>query len=1068
MNNGHLPAGRAGLGAGAGQGMADMSGGGFGGPQGNNGGGGGANGHNGHNGHNNGLNGHNGYHNNHNGHHGGRGGGPRRGGRYHGNNYNHNNQHHSGHHGGYSNQHGGQYQQQMFQQPYMQPYGGQQYGYQPMPYIHNPPYMQFQQPQQQYGRPSIPGAFASMGMHMTAQPGVLPHQQQPPPPQGQQHAPLTPLTQHAQGLPHNMQQPPHVSPYAPNVQNVPLVVSTQQAQQQLPPQYPLHGMIPPHQQDPSAGIASFQPPPPIQTSVGGLPSSLPPHIPIPPRGDVPHNGANPYGAAENFPPAPLNPIPTQSTSTPMSAISNQPNPPSTIQGTITPSTDAGPTPTSEADQASPQASFETPSTVQATPKNATPAVAQAPEPRKRFLAPLPWLSMPDEAFPPRRTTARRNRRDMGGFENVELPSSQYDTSTTTTAAPAAPTATPKTPKPAPASTSATTPTPVKASVTSPTVPAVPVIPALPVRPAASKPTTDGAVADGAATEAAEHTKEGEAAPVDGEAAATNGEAAQPAAAPAPSGPKLWTGLFSKVAAAANAGANGADATNGHAANGTNGTAGAFTKSNVNSLAEAVSSYRVGTADKVAFIEPRGLINTGNMCYMNSVLQVLTFCIPFYDFLDQVGQKAAFSFKSETPMIDAMIMFLREFKVIDRADPTALQKRLKSDDLERFGDAFTPEFVYNAIKQLPRFSSMIRGHQQDAEEFLGFLLESLNEECAKVMQDAANAANTNGSSPTSAHATPALSVTSETGDASGGWLEVGPRQRAAETRSSGHAVTSPINSIFSGLLRSELRVPGRKDSVTLEPYQSLQLHIDSPEVRNIVDALRNLTIPETLHADFKSPQGKDVSATKQVYIEDLPPVLILHLKRFQFDWQGNGTVKIWKKIGYPLELEIPREIFSRLKRNTFVTEKLPRYRLNAVVYHHGKQASGGHYTVDALREDGREWIRLDDTVIRRIRREEVAQGGAEESGAVSATPSSTPSTTAAPKSTSSTPTPANRFAGMGDGDAGDSDNDWSAPVNGNGKKWSSVANGATSPKNKVPKENIKDNKVAYLLFYQRIN
>jgi ubiquitin carboxyl-terminal hydrolase 10 len=328
--------------------------------------------------------------------------------------------------------------------------------------------------------------------------------------------------------------------------------------------------------------------------------------------------------------------------------------------------------------------------------------------------------------------------------------------------------------------------------------------------------------------------------------------------------------------------------------------------------------------------------------------------------------------------------------------------------------------------------------------------------------------TNGSSPTSAHATPAASVTSEVADASGGWLEVGPRQRAAETRSSGHALTSPINSIFSGLLRSELRVPGRKDSVTLEPYQSLQLHIDSPEVRNIVDALRNLTNPEVLHADFKSPQGKDVNATKQVFIEDLPPVLILHLKRFQFDWQVNGTVKIWKKIGYPLELEIPREIFSRRKRNTFLSEPLPKYRLNAVVYHHGKQASGGHYTVDVLREDGREWIRLDDTVIRRMRREEVAQAGAEETDSSSATASS--NTTSTPKP-ASTPTPAgnaNRFAGMGEEEAGESDNDWSAPVNGNGKKWSSVANGATSPKNKLPKESIKDNKVAYLLFYQRIN
>jgi len=36
-----------------------------------------------------------------------------------------------------------------------------------------------------------------------------------------------------------------------------------------------------------------------------------------------------------------------------------------------------------------------------------------------------------------------------------------------------------------------------------------------------------------------------------------------------------------------------------------------------------------------------------------VLQVLIFCIPFFDFLDQVSKKAAYSFKSETPLVDAM-------------------------------------------------------------------------------------------------------------------------------------------------------------------------------------------------------------------------------------------------------------------------------------------------------------------------------------------------------------------------------------------------------------------------------
>ena len=48
---------------------------------------------------------------------------------------------------------------------------------------------------------------------------------------------------------------------------------------------------------------------------------------------------------------------------------------------------------------------------------------------------------------------------------------------------------------------------------------------------------------------------------------------------------------------------------------------AFAPAFAGSLAEALSSYSVKDINenaKIAFLEPRGLVNTGNMCYMNSV------------------------------------------------------------------------------------------------------------------------------------------------------------------------------------------------------------------------------------------------------------------------------------------------------------------------------------------------------------------------------------------------------------------------------------------------------------------
>lgn len=330
-----------------------------------------------------------------------------------------------------------------------------------------------------------------------------------------------------------------------------------------------------------------------------------------------------------------------------------------------------------------------------------------------------------------------------------------------------------------------------------------------------------------------------------------------------------------------------------------------------------------------------------------------------------------------------------------------------------------------------------------------ILNAIDEECAQVMS---SSGSTNGAAETRPTSSAASVI--ESNDGADGWFEVGSRQRAVETRSSGASSTTPITRLFSGQYRSELRRPGVKDSVTTEPFQSLQLDIGAPYIQNVVDAIKGLTVPERL-------QGDAAPMTKQTLIETLPPILILHLKRFKFDTEG--TTKIGKKVGYPLDLQLPAEVLSKRRRNALVSEGagMPKYRLIGVVYHHGKQANGGHYTVDVRRQDENEWIRLDDTIIRRVRSEDVAEAGAEEDAK-----------DAGRSGSASRDASTNRFGAMADDDEGD---DWKEVTTsakggdkGGEKKWSAVANGnGTASKGKPAKDNIKDNKVAYLLFYQRV-
>lgn len=293
------------------------------------------------------------------------------------------------------------------------------------------------------------------------------------------------------------------------------------------------------------------------------------------------------------------------------------------------------------------------------------------------------------------------------------------------------------------------------------------------------------------------------------------------------------------------------------------------------------------------------------------------------------------------------------------------------------------------------------------------MDGLHEEAVKMMR------KSDGNGASSVSGDSSMDDTDESG-----WMEVGHKQKTATTRTT-EISESPITKIFGGKLRSVFQVPGLKVSVTLEPYTPLQLDIQAPEVRSVVDALKHLTTPEKIQGDFKSPKGPNVVAKKQVFIETLPPVLILHLKRFQYDNTG-GTQKIWKKIGYPLELQIPPEAMSPTQR----AGPSAKYRLIGVVYHHGKSASGGHYTVDVLRQDAKNWIRLDDTVIRRVRSEEVAVDV--------------------------------KDLGSHNTNDGEENEGW---VNG----WEEVtANGSgTTNKGEGARYIGKDSKVAYILFYQKL-
>lgn len=142
------------------------------------------------------------------------------------------------------------------------------------------------------------------------------------------------------------------------------------------------------------------------------------------------------------------------------------------------------------------------------------------------------------------------------------------------------------------------------------VPIVPVVPTLPLsRP---KPASSDAATAAAQRTASPAASAGTAPPAPPTEAATDSKPAEAlpvASPPSKAAPKSWADLVrSKNAAAASASAalNGIVTTNGTNA------------SRSGSLADALKQYDVDNDENISFLEPRGLVNTGNMCYMNSV------------------------------------------------------------------------------------------------------------------------------------------------------------------------------------------------------------------------------------------------------------------------------------------------------------------------------------------------------------------------------------------------------------------------------------------------------------------
>ncbi|NXR10577.1 UBP42 hydrolase, partial [Semnornis frantzii] len=302
----------------------------------------------------------------------------------------------------------------------------------------------------------------------------------------------------------------------------------------------------------------------------------------------------------------------------------------------------------------------------------------------------------------------------------------------------------------------------------------------------------------------------------------------------------------------------------------------------------------------------GLYNLGQTCFMNSVLQCLTYTPPLANYF--LSGLYRCSCKQE----DFCMMCAMEAHICDvlKCAGCVLVPMSVIDNLYRKSRQELFHVFFHFCSRAPLTSPFLGtgkhflcGRQEDAHEFLCFMLLAM--------------------------------------------------QRACPTGSSSSGVCSQsrniIRQIFEGLLRSRLTCLSCK-AVSDSCEAFLDVPLDIKEASSVSTALQDFMQPEMLDGtNCITCRSCDTvaAASKAFSIQEAPAVLMLFLKRFSMTGR-----KLGKAVEFPLNLDL-RPYMSQAGG-----EPCP-YSLYAVLVHRGDSCASGHYFCYVKASNGL-WYHIDDS------------------------------------------------------------------------------------------------------------
>ncbi|KAH9255568.1 hypothetical protein BASA81_006398 [Batrachochytrium salamandrivorans] len=292
----------------------------------------------------------------------------------------------------------------------------------------------------------------------------------------------------------------------------------------------------------------------------------------------------------------------------------------------------------------------------------------------------------------------------------------------------------------------------------------------------------------------------------------------------------------------------------------------------------------------------GLQNLGNTCFMNSILQSLSFTPPFAIAL--LSQHPAWK---KTDLVQELCQLLREQWAVEPVHPRNPSK--------------LREMLQGSLPHL-----FAGNRQQDAQEFFCLLLDLLHETNNKIKRK------------------PTYSCLQDFGED-----QISSQAWSMYERGS----DSFIKDLFCGQFMSRKRcLHCGEQTFSCDVFFDLQVPLFT------LDTLATgLRLEDLLGTYFKTEQLVDMSCaqckvkggiTRQLTIERFPTILVIMFKR-----SLSLNKKVQTPVSFPLKGLKIRSSGSKV------------YDLVSVVNHHGTQSIAGHYTSDMLHPLSGNWYHASD-------------------------------------------------------------------------------------------------------------